>query len=49
MSMTQTAFLKKADIPTNGQIQDIIQKLGYDFRILSELVPFRRKYFSTIK
>lgn len=37
MSMTQTAFLKKADIPTNGQIQDIIQKLGYDFKVLSGL------------
>lgn len=37
MSMTQTAFLKKADIPTNGQIQDTIQKLGYDFKILSGL------------
>jgi hypothetical protein len=37
MSMTQTAFLKKADIPTNGQIQDTIQKLGYDFKVLSGL------------
>ena len=37
MSMTQIAFLRKADIPTNGQIQDTIQKLGYDFKILSEL------------
>jgi hypothetical protein len=37
MSMTQIAFLRKADIPTNGQIQDYIQKLGYDFKILSEL------------
>ncbi|GAA4161022.1 hypothetical protein GCM10022217_26020 [Chryseobacterium ginsenosidimutans] len=37
MSMTQTAFLKKADIPTNGQIQNTIQKLGYDFKILSGL------------
>lgn len=37
MSMTQTAFLRKADIPTNGQIQETIQKLGYDFKILSGL------------
>ena len=37
MSMTQIAFLRKADIPTNGQIQDIIQKLGYDFKILGGL------------
>ncbi|OAQ40013.1 hypothetical protein A5893_17420 [Pedobacter psychrophilus] len=35
--MTQIAFLRKADQPTNGQIQDIIQKLGYDFKILSGL------------
>lgn len=37
MSMTQIAFITKADLPTNGQIQDTIQKLGYDFKILSEL------------
>lgn len=37
MSMTQIAFLRKVNIPTNGQIQDIIQKLGYDFKILSGL------------
>lgn len=37
MSMTQIAFLKKADLPTNQQIQDTIQKLGYDFKILSGL------------
>jgi hypothetical protein len=37
MSMTQIAFIYKADQPTNGQIQDIIQKLGYDFKILGEL------------
>ena len=35
--MTQIAFLRKADLPTNGQIQDTIQKLGYDFKILSGL------------
>lgn len=37
MSMTQIAFIRKADQPTNGQIQDTIQKLGYDFKILSGL------------
>jgi len=37
MSMTQIAFLRKADLPTNKQIQDTIQKLGYDFQVLSEL------------
>lgn len=37
MSMTQIAFIKKADQPTNRQIQDTIQKLGYDFKILSGL------------
>lgn len=37
MSMTQIAFIKKADMPTNGQIQEIIQKLGYDFKILRGL------------
>ncbi|MFT3934119.1 MAG: hypothetical protein QM726_10925 [Chitinophagaceae bacterium] len=35
--MTQIAFLRKADIPTNKQLQDTIQKLGYDFKILSGL------------
>lgn len=37
MSMTQIAFLRKVDIPTNREIQEIIQKLGYDFKILSSL------------
>lgn len=35
--MTQVVFLKRIDLPTNKQIQEIIQKLGYDFKILSEL------------
>jgi hypothetical protein len=35
MSMTQIAFLRKANIPTNEQIQGTIQKLGYDFKMLS--------------
>ncbi len=37
MSMTQVAFLRKDEIPTNKQIQDSIQKLGYDFKILDDL------------
>lgn len=37
MSMTQIALLRKANIPTNEQIQDTIQKLGYDFNIFSGL------------
>ena len=37
MSMTQIAFLRKADLPTNDHIQQAIQKLGYDFKILSAL------------
>ena len=36
MSMTQIAFIRKAEIPTNKQIQDYIQALGYDFSILDE-------------
>ena len=34
MSMTQVAFLRKAEIPTNKHIQEHIQSLGYDFKIL---------------
>ena len=37
MSMIQIAFLKKVDIPTNREIQETIQKLGYDFKILNSL------------
>ena len=37
MSMTQIAFLKKAELPTNKQIQESIQNLGYDFKILGDL------------
>ena len=35
--MTQIAFLRKVDLPTNEEIQNNIQKLGYDFKILSSL------------
>ncbi|PAM95737.1 hypothetical protein B4N84_06475 [Flavobacterium sp. IR1] len=37
MSMTQIAFIRKADLPTNRQIQEVIQKLGYDFKIFDDL------------
>lgn len=37
MSMTQIVFIRKADLPTNKQIQVYIQKLGYDFKILDDL------------
>src|SRR5450755_3599378 len=36
MSMTQIAFLMKADIPTKLKIEESICGLGYDFRILNE-------------
>ncbi|CAN0181939.1 unnamed protein product [Chrysoparadoxa australica] len=36
MSMTQVAFLRKADIPTKTQIDETIQGLGYDFKILDD-------------
>lgn len=34
--MIQVAFLRKADIPTKTQIEEIIQGLGYDFKILDD-------------
>ena len=37
MSMTQIAFVRKADLPKKGQIQDTIQELGYEFKIWSGL------------
>ena len=36
MSMTQVAFLRMADIPSKTQIEQTIQGLGYDFKILSD-------------
>ena len=36
MSMTQVAFLRKAHIPTKTQIEETIQGLGYDFKILGD-------------
>lgn len=37
MSMTQIAFLKKTDIPTKSKIEEDINELGYDFKILDEV------------
>lgn len=37
MSMTQIAFIRKAEMPTNKQIQDFIKHLGYNFSILDDL------------
>ena len=36
MSMTQVAFLRKADIPTKTEIESVIKGLGYDFKILDD-------------
>lgn len=36
MSMTQVAFLRKADIPTKKEIEEHIQGLGYDFKFVEE-------------
>ncbi len=35
MSMSQVAFLREQEIPTNMQIENHIQQLGYDFKILN--------------
>lgn len=37
MSMTQMVFLREANIPTNRKIEESIQRLGYDFNMLSDL------------
>jgi hypothetical protein len=37
MSMTTVAFLRKADIPTKSKLEDIICKLGYNFKIFNDL------------
>ena len=36
MSMTIVAFLKKADLPTKAEIENIINELGYDFKIFDD-------------
>lgn len=40
MSMTQVAFLKKADIPTKAEIEKNIRESGYDFEILDDFDNF---------
>ncbi len=41
MSMTQVAFLKKADLPTKTEIEEIICDFGYDFEIIDEFESFQ--------
>ena len=38
MSMTQAAFLKRLDMPSKFKIEESINKLGYEFKILDEFV-----------
>lgn len=38
--MTQTAFLKKADLPNKVEIEKNICKLGYDFEIIDDFENF---------
>lgn len=33
MSMTQVVFLREANVPTIKQIEEIVQRLGYDLKI----------------
>ena len=40
MSMTQTAFLKKTDLPTKSEIEQSIRELGYNFEILDDFESF---------
>ncbi len=40
MSMTQVAFLKKADLPTKEEIENNINELGCDFEILDDFETF---------
>ncbi|MBB3697740.1 hypothetical protein KMW28_06085 [Flammeovirga yaeyamensis] len=37
MSMTQVAFLSKANLPTKTEIEEMINALGYDFEILVDV------------
>jgi hypothetical protein len=36
MSMTQVAFLRKAEIPSKTEIEESINELGYEFKILDD-------------
>ena len=40
MSITQTAFLKKTDLPTKSEIEQSIRELGYNFEILDGFESF---------
>lgn len=40
MSMTQVAFLKKADLPNKLEIEKYIQELGYNFSISENFEKF---------
>ena len=40
MSMTQVAFLKKADLPNKTEIENSIRELGYEFEILDKFKNF---------
>jgi hypothetical protein len=40
MSMTQTAFLKKADLPNKTEIENSIRELGYEFEINDDFENF---------
>lgn len=40
MSMTQVAFLKKADLPNKVEIEKTINELGYEFEILDDFENF---------
>jgi hypothetical protein len=40
MSMTQVAFLKKADLPNKTEIEESIRALGYEFEILDDFENF---------
>lgn len=40
MSMTQVAFLKKADLPNKIEIEKTICELGYEFEILDDFENF---------
>ena len=40
MSMTQVAFLKKADLPNKTEIENSIRQLGYEFEILDNFENF---------
>lgn len=36
MSMTQVVFLRKVEIPSKAEVENHIQGLGYDFKIIGD-------------